>query len=293
MSLVKSLSVGNGDMFYIRHNSDNFTIIDCCIYDSERSRIVQEIRSAMEGKEIRRFISTHPDEDHLRGLRALFSDIEIPNFYCVRNEATKEDESADFRAYRALRDRPDAFHLFAGCKRKWMNESDAERGSAGIHVYWPKVDNRHFKAALEECKAGNSPNNISPILAYLQDDIRIGWFGDLETDFMELISPDLALPHMTVIFAPHHGRDTGRLTPDILEMTEPKVIVVGEAPSEYLHYYPGYNTITQNRSGDIVIEVAHNWAHFYVESSVYEAPFLTNLELPDAHGAYYIGSQCA
>ena len=26
MSIVKSLSVGNGDMFYIQHNSDNFTI---------------------------------------------------------------------------------------------------------------------------------------------------------------------------------------------------------------------------------------------------------------------------
>ena len=28
MSKVKSFSVGNGDMFYIRHNSDNFTTID-------------------------------------------------------------------------------------------------------------------------------------------------------------------------------------------------------------------------------------------------------------------------
>ncbi|CAM4346215.1 hypothetical protein COEX109129_19890 [Corallococcus exiguus] len=29
MSIIKSFSVGNGDMFYIKHNSDNFTIIDC------------------------------------------------------------------------------------------------------------------------------------------------------------------------------------------------------------------------------------------------------------------------
>ena len=33
MSKVKSFSVGNGDMFYIRHNSDNFTTIDCCLTD--------------------------------------------------------------------------------------------------------------------------------------------------------------------------------------------------------------------------------------------------------------------
>lgn len=30
MSIVKSYAVGAGDMFYIRHNTDNFTIIDCC-----------------------------------------------------------------------------------------------------------------------------------------------------------------------------------------------------------------------------------------------------------------------
>ncbi len=30
MSIVKSFSVGDGDMFYIEHNSDSFTIIDCC-----------------------------------------------------------------------------------------------------------------------------------------------------------------------------------------------------------------------------------------------------------------------
>ena len=36
MSKVKSFSVGEGDMFYISHNSDNFTIIDCCLnYDED------------------------------------------------------------------------------------------------------------------------------------------------------------------------------------------------------------------------------------------------------------------
>lgn len=29
MSVIKSFSVGNGDMFYIKHDTDNFTIIDC------------------------------------------------------------------------------------------------------------------------------------------------------------------------------------------------------------------------------------------------------------------------
>jgi len=39
MSIVKALSVGHGDMFYIVHNSDNFTIIDCCLSEYNRGRI--------------------------------------------------------------------------------------------------------------------------------------------------------------------------------------------------------------------------------------------------------------
>ena len=42
MSIVKSFSVGNGDMFYIKHNSSSFTIIDCCLSDN-REDILQEI----------------------------------------------------------------------------------------------------------------------------------------------------------------------------------------------------------------------------------------------------------
>lgn len=42
MSKIKSFSVGDGDMFYIKHNSDNFTTIDCCLTDDNKKDIVDE-----------------------------------------------------------------------------------------------------------------------------------------------------------------------------------------------------------------------------------------------------------
>ena len=68
MSLVKSFSVGNGDMFYIQHGTDNFSIIDCSLPDDRRDAILNEIAAAKMNKGIVRFISTHPDQDHIRGL---------------------------------------------------------------------------------------------------------------------------------------------------------------------------------------------------------------------------------
>lgn len=70
MSRIKSFSVGNGDMFYIDHDSDSFTTIDCCYVDEEnRDRNFKEIAEKLHKKGISRFISTHPDEDHIKGIK--------------------------------------------------------------------------------------------------------------------------------------------------------------------------------------------------------------------------------
>ena len=51
MSIIKSISVGNGDMFYIKHSSSNFTIIDCNMDDTNKVSITNEIISESSGKD--------------------------------------------------------------------------------------------------------------------------------------------------------------------------------------------------------------------------------------------------
>ena len=105
MSKVKSFSVGNGDMFYINHNSDNFTTIDCCLTDDVKDDILDEIESESSKKGVCRFISTHPDDDHIKGLLAYDDKFKIMNFYRVDNDTTKKDtETDDFKRYKELRD---------------------------------------------------------------------------------------------------------------------------------------------------------------------------------------------
>lgn len=50
MSVIKSFSVGNGDMFYIKHDTDNFTIIDCNLIDDVKDDILDEIDNQRKGK---------------------------------------------------------------------------------------------------------------------------------------------------------------------------------------------------------------------------------------------------
>ena len=125
MSIIKSISVGNGDMFYIKHKNSNFTIIDCNLDDENKKEIVDEIRLESKDKDIKRFISTHPDEDHIHGLKYLDDKINIANFYCVSNKATKNEETEDFKHYCNLRDdKSKAFYIYKGCVRCWLNNDD-------------------------------------------------------------------------------------------------------------------------------------------------------------------------
>lgn len=290
MSTIKSFSVGNGDTFYIRHNSDNFSIIDCHLSEENQVDIVKDIKHAHLLKGVTRFISTHPDQDHIQGLKYLDDNIDIRNFYCIENEVTKEEETDDFKHYCELRDSDKAFHIKKGCFRRWMNRTSDERGSAGINILWPDTENEYFKEVLEAAEDGESPNNTSAIIKYsLENGVTALWMGDLETEFMENIEDDVDWPEVDILFAPHHGRDSGKVPESILKKMNPKIIVIGEAPAENLNYYGDYNTICQNSAGDITFDCVTEQVHVFVSDPEYSVDFLDDED--DIEGDdYYIGT---
>ena len=133
----------------------------------QTATIIDELKAKTSGVGVVRFVATHPDDDHIMGLRSLDDALHILNLYCVENQATKDDPTEDFDRYCELRDDASkAFYIYAGCKRKWMNMSSDERGSSGINILWPDRTDENFVKALEDAADGKSPNNISPIIKY-------------------------------------------------------------------------------------------------------------------------------
>lgn len=270
MSVVKSFAVGTGDMFFIKHNSDNFTIIDCDLSADNADEIIEELKEQSAGKGVTRFICTHPDEDHFGGIELLDDAMPIRNFYVVKNQAIKDRDTVSFERYCALRDGDKAFYISKGCSRKWMNKHDDTRGSSGISILWPDLANAEFVDALAACDAGEGYNNTSAVIRYkLENGASVMWLGDLETEFMEAIVDDIALEKTTIVFAAHHGRKSGKIPNSWLEKLDPQIIVIGEAASRHLHYYTGYTTITQNIAGNITFDLEGSSVHIYVSKHGY------------------------
>jgi len=296
MSIIKSFSVGLGDMFYIKHGSENFTIIDCCLSDDNKKSIVDEIKEEKKYKDITRFISTHPDGDHIQKLDYLDDEISIGNFYCVKNEATKSVQTSSFTRYCELRDSTKSYNIYKGCKRKWMNDSGPdsngkEIGSSGISILWPNTSNSDYKTELQKAKEGTAFNNISCIIQYsLKDSVTAIWMGDLETDFMEKIKTEVSFSKTNILFAPHHGRKSAKIPQEWLDAMNPDIIVMGEAHSNDSDYasYPNNNKIRQNSAKDITFECIEKKIHIYSSNTNYSVDFL-DWEYQNTFD-YYIGT---
>jgi hypothetical protein len=78
--------------------------------------------------------------------------------------------------------------------------------------------------------------------------------------------------------------------PKWLDQMNPALIVIGEAASEHLNYYDGYDTITQNSCQDIVFDCVSRKTHIYVTDPDYSVDFLDDESKSTRYGGYYIGT---
>lgn len=282
MSIVKSFSFPcgelRGDTFYISHNSNNFTMIDCYLKDGDdascrKDKIIKEIIEKSRGR-ICRFISTHPDNDHILGIEELDKKWPITNFYAVENNIPADKNDSSLSKYIELKNTKN-FPITSGIKRAWLNQTNDDNGSSGLEFLWPVITNEKFKGELQKVAKGESPNNICCILTYtLKKGARYMWMGDLETDMQQEFFDTCKdnIPQVDILFQPHHGRKSGAVPNDLLKALAPKLIIIGNAPAEHIDYGDSQMTITQNMAGDIVFVNEGNEVHIYTANEINNKP---------------------
>lgn len=342
MSRIHFLNVNDGDCSIIQHNSGRITVIDVSAAKPPAKKLAESsIRmSAFESlvaglressksagvsgnfnrseypdnpisymknhgiNDVFRFICSHPDMDHLDGIKSLFQAFKPTNFWDTNN--TKEIEEfepgrydpADWEFYTNLRDKnpqddPKRLCLFAGATGQYYNRNENGESGDGLQVLAPTAELVH--AANE---AGDWNDSSYVILYRTAGGKRILFPGDSHDATWEHVINNYSseVAKVDVLIAPHHGRDSGR-DHGFLDVVKPRLTLFGNAPSEHLAYDEWNNRdlmfLTNNQAGSIIMNIEDNYLDVFVSHEEYarsfvnKRPYLTRY--CDSNKGWFIG----
>lgn len=187
------------------------------------------------GRSIFRYIQSHPDLDHMRGLAAIRNHgIEIVNFWdtehskipAFKNEADKDEWDA-YQQLRGSSSNPKVLRLYRGAAGAFWNEDpNGHDNHDGIEILSPTPE------IVRAANLRGNSNNLSYVLRISYLGYRIVLGGDADTDVWEELAAHYRKDlRCDVLKASHHGRDSGYFA-DAVALMDPRytIVSVGKKP---------------------------------------------------------------
>ena len=194
MSTIHFLNVKNGDCSIIQHNSGHVSVIDVC-NASRHSEIVEDfslhdsttsgnyhqkghptnpiayLKQVVKTDSIFRYIQTHPDMDHMDGIKDLFNSFSVINFWDTENTKYIPNDSdfgpynrEDWEFYQKIRIGQKGLtvlNLYAGSIGQYYNQDEnGFSGGDGLFILSPT------KELVDEANERGNYNNASYCLLF-------------------------------------------------------------------------------------------------------------------------------
>lgn len=313
MAIIHFLNVLEGDCNIIQHDSGRITVIDVsCASNSEETPAERAVRASAKRQEmlmrtqvpkdkidyrqklqpdnpilylqdrlgvdsIFRFILTHPDMDHLDGIRDLFQSFPVHNVWDTDNKKELGQvgggyNQEDWDFYLTIRDDKASKRriFFSG------NENDFYQQDQ-IKILAPTP------ALVERANESGDYNDASYVLLFTPPRAggkvwKLLFAGDSHDDTWEHIldTHSELIEDVDILFAPHHGRDSDRGY-EFLNVLKPKITLFGNASSEHLAYdkYPEIR-ITNNQAGYVILDVSSDSLRVLVKNKEFADNFRNN-----------------
>ena len=171
------------------------------------------VRANYPGQRLWRFILTHPDLDHMRGLKRLYESIGFDNFWDTRHTKPtpnyrSDDDKVDWEFYQQLRagylgltprfyTRGDAYFAF-------MKDEHGKTGGDWIEILSPTSD------LVKTCNTAQKSNDLSLVLRLWHFGKSVFLPGDAEGPAWDaMVSAYGSYLKSDFLKASHHGRDSG------------------------------------------------------------------------------------
>lgn len=329
------LNVKDGDCSVIEHGSGHVTVVDVCNArspDKEEAMSYSEMLMLKESSErlavqssarknygqkaypenpitylqdrgitsIFRFASTHPDMDHLDGIKDLFDEFSPTNFVDSDNNKEMTDgwdgsryRKEDWTFYKSLRDGkpqtdPKRLTLYSGDdgihrRRDW----DGNRPGDALHTLAPTP------ALVNQANETDEYHDASYVFMYNAAGGRILLSGDSHDNTWDHILSEHAdlVADVELLIAPHHGRSSGR-SYDFLDTVNPKMTFFGNAPSKDLAYASWRSRnlpyITNNQAGTMIVSCQSDPLSIYVTNEEFARDRNANTSYSGIYGGWYL-----
>jgi len=228
-----------------------------------------------------RFILTHPHLDHMDGIKKLFDDLDVTNFW----DCGIRTEKPDFKEYKQyleedwdfyddlIHNRVDDVTVVsprAGSVGQFWNVDDEDKSGYGDYLSIVSPDS----SLLASANGDGEIHDASYVIVYRSCAGRIIFGGDSNSKTWEYIlehHKDL-VSDAAVLFAPHHGRKANQDF-SYLDTVKPRVSFFGCASSEHLAYSAWRNRdllyFTNNQCGNVHVYPEGDYVEVFIENESY------------------------
>jgi competence protein ComEC len=321
MSKFHFLNVKQGDCRIIQHEGSRVSMIDICNGNAARkdkpARLIESLLAShgptapgdfgmcqrpthpldyldeLGIKQIWRFILSHPDMDHMDGLKALFDSVSVPNFW----DSGARREKPDFDCFNGYCEEDwDQYEAILAGKvsdltvlqkqhgARFDYANKPENGHDGLYILAPNP------ALVEE--ASEKCNRASYMILYSSPGGKILIPGDAEDSTWEFVLANYAndVRDCSILVAPHHGRHSD-MDVSYLETVNPKLVLMGCACSNDLAYdaFREYWTITNNQAGNVVAECDSEGMNIFVENETFAKACEVDVAIRNNQGYVFLG----
>ncbi len=236
---------------------------------------IEYLKNTMGVKSLFRFISTHPDMDHLDGFNRLANKISIRNFWDSGAHKSKPDfegspyKEEDWDRYvkfcEGREDGVKRISPLAGSRFEYANKDDEGKSGDGLYILAPNQE------LVDDANETGDFNDCSYVILYKSSGGNIIIAGDAHDKTWEYIleNHEDEIKDCKFLLAPHHGRKSDR-DYSFLDTMKPKLTLFGCAPSEHLAYsawnYRNLVYVTQNQCGNMVLQTKDGRLDVYIEN---------------------------
>lgn len=333
MGIFHFLNVKEGDCSVIQHPSGNVTVIDVCNASKEDNEAERRLMSLLETlnpaenvnqkdypvnpvrylkslgiSDVFRFILTHPDMDHMDGIRDFFNEFSPTNFWDTDNQCEKDFAKGggqysehDWEFYKWLRDsdpetNPKRLALYSGARGKHYNQfEDGSAGGDGLQILAPT------KSLMDQANQCGDYNDASYMILYRSTGGKILISGDSSEKTWEhlLANHEDDIRDVDLLIAPHHGRKMDSYA--FLDVLNPTLTFFGNAKSQHLAYgawnYRKLPFVTNNQADCMIVDTNSVPMKVYVTSKSFAekanpgAPYSPELKAYHVYNLFKAGSR--